>query len=237
MRSQRFHNPGSWHRTAIVAAVLAMAAGTAAAAETGAAVPKPSASTSATVNDRIRELEKQIQQLRTDTRVLEVADEARTKAKPVAGYQDGFFLNSPDGKAFKLKLGGYVQADSRFALDEKDNPTVDSFSLRRARLDFRGTVGELFDFRILPDFAGSTLVLQARLGHPVDAAYPLHGVSVSADVTDTAAAACPNAMAALGAAPSARTAANAPTNVSPAAVVSMACATGAGISWRASPST
>ena len=35
---------------------------------------------------------------------------------------------------------------------------------------------------------GGTLVLQARLGHPVDAAYPLHVVNVSAEVTDTAAA-------------------------------------------------
>ena len=35
---------------------------------------------------------------------------------------------------------------------------------------------------------GGTLALQARLGHPVDAAYPLHVVNVSAEVTDTAAA-------------------------------------------------
>ena len=35
---------------------------------------------------------------------------------------------------------------------------------------------------------GGTLALQARLGHPVDAAHPLHVVNVSAEVTDTAAA-------------------------------------------------
>ncbi len=35
---------------------------------------------------------------------------------------------------------------------------------------------------------GGTLALQARLGHPVEAAHPLHVVNVSAEVTDTAAA-------------------------------------------------
>ena len=109
--------------------------------------------------DRIESLEKQLRQLKTDTRVIEVANEARAKAKPVAGYQDGFFLASPDGKSFKLKLGGYLQADSRWATDESENPTVNSFTTRRARLDIRGTVGEYFDFRLLPDFTGNSPTL------------------------------------------------------------------------------
>ena len=46
MRLQRFHNPGSWHRTAIVAAVLASAAGTAAEAKPAAtAAATPAAAT------------------------------------------------------------------------------------------------------------------------------------------------------------------------------------------------
>jgi phosphate-selective porin OprO/OprP len=109
--------------------------------------------------ERIDALEKELKSLRKDTRVLEVSDEERKKERPTAGYRDGFFVDSKDGK-YKLKVGGYVQADSRWALDEADNPTVDAFTIRRARLDIRGTVAEWFDFRIMPDFAGSSLVLQ-----------------------------------------------------------------------------
>jgi phosphate-selective porin OprO/OprP len=109
--------------------------------------------------ERIDALEKELKALRKDTRVLEVSDEERRKEKPTAGYQDGFFVHSKDGK-YKLKVGGYVHADSRWAVDDSDNPTVDSFTLRRARLDIRGTLAERFDFRLLPDFAGSSIVLQ-----------------------------------------------------------------------------
>jgi phosphate-selective porin OprO/OprP len=109
--------------------------------------------------ERIDALEKELKAIRKDTRVLEVSDEERKKEKPTAGYQDGFFVNSKDGK-YKLKVGGYVHADSRWALDEADNRTVDAFTIRRARLDIRGTLAERFEFRLMPDFAGSSLVLQ-----------------------------------------------------------------------------
>jgi phosphate-selective porin OprO/OprP len=109
--------------------------------------------------ERIDALEKELKSLRKDTRVLEVSDEERKKERPTAGYKDGFFVDSKDGK-YKLKVGGYVHADSRWALDEADNRTVDAFTIRRARLDIRGTLAERFEFRLMPDFAGSSLVLQ-----------------------------------------------------------------------------
>lgn len=115
--------------------------------------------TNAELLQRIDALEKELKDLRKDTRVLEVSNEETKKAKPVAGYQDGFFVQSQDGK-YKLKVGGYVHADSRWAVDDSDNPTVDSFTIRRARLDIRGTLAERFEFRLMPDFAGSSLVLQ-----------------------------------------------------------------------------
>lgn len=154
MKSRRINPiPGLLAAAAVAELVLG---GPSAHAQTRAAA----APTQAELLERIEKLENELKQLHKDTRTLEVSDENRTKAKPVAGYQDGFFLNSPDGKTFKLKVGGYAQADSRWATDEADNPTVDSFTIRRARLDIRGTLWDRFEFRMMPDFAGSTLVLQ-----------------------------------------------------------------------------
>lgn len=87
---------------------------------------------------------------------------AVAEARPVqavAGYKDGFFLASADG-AYRLRVGGYVQADSRLFVDNGNSSDVDQFTLRRARLDLRGTLASRFGFRLLPDFAGSKLVLQ-----------------------------------------------------------------------------
>jgi phosphate-selective porin OprO and OprP len=81
------------------------------------------------------------------------------EAQPRAGYKDGFFLESPDGAA-KLKLGGYVQADSREFLGDDDDKLADQFTFRRIRLDIGGTLFDRFEFRVLPDFAGSKLVIQ-----------------------------------------------------------------------------
>ena len=70
----------------------------------------------------------------------------------------GFLLTSPDGD-FVLKLRGYVQTDARFFLQDQPS-AIDTFTLRRVRPIFEGTVYKLFDFRIMPDFGGGTTVLQ-----------------------------------------------------------------------------
>lgn len=151
-------------RVSALAYALALALTAALAGERAAAKEPPAAApaspSTAELQQRIDELQEQLDNLNKDTRVLEVKNEEREKAKPIAGYQDGFFLQSPDGKTFKLKLGGYAQADGRFFIDEDNATSTDQFSLRRARFDVRGTLAERFEFRVLPDFAGSSLVLQ-----------------------------------------------------------------------------
>ena len=69
-----------------------------------------------TVDERIEKLEQEIQELKreratsTDTVTKEdldsTIDAAFKKQKVLAGWQDGFFLQSPSGD-FKLKLRGY----------------------------------------------------------------------------------------------------------------------------------
>jgi phosphate-selective porin OprO/OprP len=122
-----------------------------------------------TVDERIERLEQEIQDLKkarqappegvTSEDLDAKLDAAFKKQKVLAGWQDGFFLQSPSGDC-KLKLRGYTQADARFfPFDEGDTGT-DSFFLRRVRPIFEGTVYKYFDFRIMPDFGLGTTVLQ-----------------------------------------------------------------------------
>jgi hypothetical protein len=66
-----------------------------------------------------------------------LVDEKLRKQKVLAGWKDGFFLESPNGD-FKLKLRGYMQTDARvFPLEEGDTGT-DTIYMRRIRPIFEG---------------------------------------------------------------------------------------------------
>jgi phosphate-selective porin OprO and OprP len=71
-----------------------------------------------------------------------------------AGWDNGFFLRSPDGN-FNLRLTGQIQADNRSYLDSNDTTNVDTFLLRRARLGIEADVFKYYEFRLLPDFGQS----------------------------------------------------------------------------------
>lgn len=138
-------------------------AGTALAliATLGAAPSRAAEQTPEELQERINELEDAVQQLRKDTRGLEVREEVKAKEKPVAGWslKDGFFIQSQDG-AYKLRVGGYTHFDGRFFTDGQDDGNPSQFVFRRVRPMFEGTVAKYIGFRIMPDFAGSSLVLQ-----------------------------------------------------------------------------
>jgi phosphate-selective porin OprO/OprP len=94
-------------------------------------------------------------------RKLEVNEEA-TAAKgpqPLAGAgADGFYVRTPD-KSFDLRFRAYTHFDARY-FTEQDDAFTDTFIFRRVRPIVEGTLGNVVDFRIMPDFANSTLVLQ-----------------------------------------------------------------------------
>jgi phosphate-selective porin OprO/OprP len=108
--------------------------------------------------ERLEALEQEVAALK---RKLEVKDEEEaTKAArtPIVGAgADGFFLRSPDS-AFQLRARAYAQADGRWLLDPEQEGD-DTFLFRRVRLAFEGTLFKYVDFRIMPDFANSTLTL------------------------------------------------------------------------------
>jgi phosphate-selective porin OprO and OprP len=79
--------------------------------------------------------------------------------QPVAGWSDGFFVQSPDGAA-RLQLGTIIQTDGRFALDDP-LPITNTFVLRKGRAVFGGRITRHFEFKLMPEFAGSTTILDA----------------------------------------------------------------------------
>jgi len=70
---------------------------------------------------------------------------------------DGFALESADG-SYKLRIRGLLQVDARAFIDDAVEGN-DELLIRRARIELTGTLAKHFDFRIMPDFAGSTATL------------------------------------------------------------------------------
>jgi phosphate-selective porin OprO/OprP len=76
----------------------------------------------------------------------------------VARLNDGVSIESTDGDN-KLQFGGLIQADGRFDVSDPTTTVIDTLLLRRVRPILQGRVDKFFEFRLMPDFAGSTLVL------------------------------------------------------------------------------
>ena len=86
--------------------------------------------------------------------------------KNFSGWNNGFFLESPD-RSCQLRITGQIQGDYRGFLDTVDSSpsnsatagstgSPDSFLIRRARLGIEATMYNYYEFRLLPDFAGTT---------------------------------------------------------------------------------
>jgi phosphate-selective porin OprO/OprP len=99
-----------------------------------------------------------------------VGSPADPSSVPFTGWNEGFFLQSPD-RTCQLRITGQLQGDYRGFLDPVDSsstansnvagsPTTgspDSFLIRRARLGIEATMYSYYEFRLLPDFAGTTV--------------------------------------------------------------------------------
>ncbi len=60
-------------------------------------------------------------------------------------------------KSFLLRITGQLQGDFRGFLNTADKTDVDTFLLRRARLGIEATMLDYYEFRLLPDFAGTSI--------------------------------------------------------------------------------
>jgi phosphate-selective porin OprO/OprP len=114
------------------------------------------------LEDRLNQLEQEVAILKRQLELKKEDEAKKSLETPIvtASAKEGFSIKATDD-SYKLKIRGLIQADGRFFTDnQKDNGTTDTFTVRRARLIFDGTVGKLFDFYIMPDFGNgqSTLV-------------------------------------------------------------------------------
>src|SRR5262245_21761579 len=80
-----------------------------------------------------------------------LVEDKMKKQKVLAGWQDGFFLQSPGGD-FKLKLRGYLQTQFRNFPINGSKTNFDNIFLRRARPIIEGSVYKYFDYRFMFDF-------------------------------------------------------------------------------------
>jgi phosphate-selective porin OprO and OprP len=92
--------------------------------------------------------------------------------KPVT-WKNGLQYRSEDGNV-QFRLGGYLQADGWFFLDDQDNLETDSFFIRRARIIMEASFWKRFEFRFMPDFArGSTSIYDAYIDIKLKEAFNL----------------------------------------------------------------
>ena len=106
---------------------------------------------------RVDELDQQIrilQRLR-ELAADSVAAAVKDKVTPTASAKDGFSLKSADGR-HTLRFRGYFQSDGRLFPSAETAAGVDNLLIRRARPILEATVGRYFDFRLMPDFGGTS---------------------------------------------------------------------------------
>src|SRR5215471_14762985 len=87
----------------------------------------------------------------------QAAPKKGSEAALQAGWNgEHFYLKSADGN-FQIQPYGYVQTDYRAYRGDGHPP--DTFTLRRGRFGFQGTLGKYYEFALLADFADTSSTL------------------------------------------------------------------------------
>jgi phosphate-selective porin OprO/OprP len=117
----------------------------------------------ATLQQKIDEQEQRLKVLERRLEIQDEANAAATAANPVVKTgAKGFSIGTPDG-ANIIKFRANLAVDGRWFGDELPQ-TADTFLFRRARPYIEGTIGNIYDFRLMPDFAGGrTIILDAYI--------------------------------------------------------------------------
>jgi phosphate-selective porin OprO and OprP len=115
------------------------------------------------------ELKQEIQDLAQRLAILERKLEVQQEAAQAAAAETPVVKASPKGFSFQSKDGanlikfrGLLQVDDRYFLDDVTPPSSSTAGLRRVRPIIEGTVNNIYDFRLTPDFAaGKVLIYDA----------------------------------------------------------------------------
>ncbi len=105
----------------------------------------------------VEDQQRRIEQLEQQRQAEQERNKEGSESQLIAGWDNGFFLGSADGKN-TLKIRGDFQADGRFFPDSHVSQ-ADQFLMRRVRPIFEGTLLGWLDFRVMPDFGGGNVRL------------------------------------------------------------------------------
>ena len=108
------------------------------------------------LKSKVQELEQQLKILQRQVELQNEASAEKAKTTPIiSAGASGFSFRSADSN-FVLRVRGYLQADSRWYIDDATAGVAnDTFLLRRVRPIFEGTVWDKYDFRIMLDFGSA----------------------------------------------------------------------------------
>jgi len=115
---------------------------------------------SGSIEDQVKALDKKVKELQKKAEaqgIIVVTQGTGGTGFPETG-KEILWMKSADENVI-LNVGGVLQADGRFYVDNPKTEPTNTFLLRRARIIVQGTLFHYYDFRIMPDFAGSTTVL------------------------------------------------------------------------------
>ena len=116
----------------------------------------PASAQSDDLKSKVQDLEQQLKILQRQIELQNEASVEKAKTTPViSAGASGFSFRSADSN-FVLRVRGYLQADSRWYIDDAAaGKANDTFLLRRVRPIFEGTVWDKYDFRIMLDFGSA----------------------------------------------------------------------------------
>jgi len=123
-----------------------------------AALPTAVAAEETSQEDLSKRIDELQQEIAVVKRQLEVKQEQDARDKDLTGIvtvdSQGFQIRSRDNHTYRLRLRGYVQSDGRFFVGN-DEDANDTFLIRRARPILEGTLFDILDFKLMPDFGGA----------------------------------------------------------------------------------
>ena len=108
---------------------------------------------------QVNELDQQVRIIDRKQKIAEQESVENAKTAPIiqAG-PNGFLFSTADGD-YKLRVGGYLQADGRY-FTTKTRGNGSTFIIRRARPTLEGTLAKYYDFKFMADFGQGTTVLE-----------------------------------------------------------------------------
>jgi phosphate-selective porin OprO/OprP len=106
------------------------------------------------LREQIRLLEQKLLVLERKQEIKDEAAAAAPKPPVVAAGAGGFSITSAD-KAYSIRFRALIQVDARKFFDD-GAANRDQLLLRRIRLPITGTVGQIFEYNVTPEFATGT---------------------------------------------------------------------------------